>query len=72
MWFQTVSTSRIRTDSPWAALKAQLPTAKFAGVFVVMIYSPFSSEALSKYISKAWSSWITASGTRFAICTMVV
>ena len=28
---------------------------------------PFSKEALSKYISKAWSSWITVSGTRFAI-----
>jgi hypothetical protein len=36
------------------------------------VYSPSINEALSKYISRAGSSWITVSGTRFAICTMAV
>ena len=70
--FQTESSSRIRTDTPWAGLRALLPTRKLTGVAVVMVYSPNINEALSKYISRAWSSWITASGTRFAICTIVV
>jgi len=42
----------MRTDSPWTALKAQLPTVKLGGVVVVIVYSPFKSEALSKYIKR--------------------
>ena len=62
----------MRTDSPWAGLKAQLPTAKLGGEVVVMVYSPDPHQGVVVvHQQRLGLLGSTASGTRFAICTMV-